>query len=311
MSRSTSGRAAGFTLVELLVVITIIGILISLLLPAVQAAREAARRAACANNLKQIGLALQNYQSQIGGFPPANVGSPARHSWVPFVLPYLEQEALYNLYRWDRHWDDPDNQQAVNVHLAVVRCASAPGGSSRLDNLGDGKTAATADYSVPAWFSATLEELGLVPPTQKRLGAMSSGCTTPMALLRDGSSNTLLVTEDAGRPEFWTGKGIGPETVQLSCGNFSVTDGRVLGAGWADNRIIIPLHGFTPDGLSCPGPCAINCTNNNEAFSFHPGGVNAVFADGSVHFLNQSIPIRLYAALITRDGKEVIDASEL
>ena len=311
MSRSLANRSAGFTLVELLVVITIIGILIALLLPAVQSAREAARRAACANNLKQIGLALQQYHAKTGRFPPAGVTQPKNHSWVPFVLPYVEQQALFDQYHWNRNWSHASNQKTINVHLALWRCASAPGPTPRVDDIGDGKTAAAGDYSIPTWFSANLTSTGLVPRAHKRLGAMTSGSAIPLALVRDGASNTLMVTEDAGRPEFWTSRGIGPRRLDLNCGNFSISGGRVLGAGWADHRNAIPIHGFSRDGLRCPGPCAINCTNNNETFGFHPGGVNAVFADGSVHFLNEAMPIRTYAALVTREGREVIDQSEL
>ena len=86
--------------------------------------------------------------------------------------------------------------------------------------------------------------------------------------------------------------------------------GRVRGAGWTDDRNIIPLHTFTRDGLKVPGPCAINCTNNNEAFSFHPGGSNALFADGRVQFLGDNIATRIYAALITRAGHEIIIGSD-
>ena len=86
---------------------------------------------------------------------------------------------------------------------------------------------------------------------------------------------------------------------------------RLRGAGWADPAIAIPLHRFAHDGLSCPGPCGINCTNNNEAFSFHPGGVSAAFADGGVRFLSENLRIETYAALITRAGNEPIAGAGL
>jgi prepilin-type processing-associated H-X9-DG protein len=132
-----------------------------------------------------------------------------------------------------------------------------------------------------------------------------------VANIRDGTSNTMLILEDAGRPEFWIRKGLGPDENYPGCANADVTNGRVPGAGWAHVGSPFPLHGFTNDGLSCPGPCAINCTNNNEAFSFHPGGVNAVFADGGVRFLSETMKIQTYAALITRAGREVIPGDAL
>ena len=132
MSRDLARRSPGFTLIELLVVIAIIGILLALLLPAVQAAREAARRASCKNNLKQVALALHNYHDTLRCFPPSNARG---HSWVPFVLRFVEQGNLYDEYHWDVSWDDPLNQPAVNSHLAVVRCPSTPGGAERIDQL--------------------------------------------------------------------------------------------------------------------------------------------------------------------------------
>lgn len=118
----------------------------------------------------------------------------------------------------------------------------------------------------------------------------------------------MIITEDAGRPGFWTAQGHGPKDNTPGCANWDVQNGRVRGAGWSDIENIFPLHGFSPDGLVCPGPCGLNCTNNNEAFSFHPGGINAAFADGSVHFIAETVSLQTYAARITRAGGEVIGA---
>ena len=117
----------GFTLIELLVVIAIIAVLIALLLPAVQQAREAARRSACKNNLKQIGLALHNYHNAYGSFPPAFVpdaeGHPA-HSWRVLLLPYVDGEELYSLYRFDEPWNGPHNSKLADKIPSVYRCPS-------------------------------------------------------------------------------------------------------------------------------------------------------------------------------------------
>jgi len=308
----------GFTLVELLVVIAIIGILIALLLPAVQAAREAARRASCQNNLKQISLALQNYHASMGRFPLATIRRPYGHTCIPFMLPYLEQENLYMQYRFDRNWDHPDNQPAIQVRLAVLLCPSA-GGAARMDQIGDGKTAATGDYAPPTAFSWELVSLGLVPPEQYPAGKKemirgimhpSNGKGTAVARIHDGTSNTIIFAEDAGRPEHWTGKGLGPESNNNGCGNYNVSGGRIRGAGWADTARSIPLHGFSHDGLRCNGPCAVNCTNNNETFGFHPGGADVTFADGRVQLIAENVDIAVYAALITMMGKEVVSDDE-
>jgi prepilin-type processing-associated H-X9-DG protein len=290
----------------LLVVIAIIGILIALLLPAVQAAREAARRTACGNNLKQLGVGLHNYHDTLGTLPPSTVTQPQRHTWVPMLLPYVEQGNLQEEYRWDLPWTHPLNQPAINTHLSVLRCASAPGGRRRLDQIPSGISAETSDYAPVSGIAYVLVATGFVPPTPDRTGVMRRDDAVRFADVRDGTSNTLVIAEDAGRPQFWTRRGRGPDNNNPGCGNLSVTNGRVLGAGWADTWIAIPLHGFTYDGLTCPGPCAINCTNNNEAFSFHPGGVDVVFADGGVRFLSETTDISVYAALITKSGGEVL-----
>jgi prepilin-type N-terminal cleavage/methylation domain-containing protein len=132
-----TARRPGFTLIELLVVIFIIAVLVGLLLPAAQSAREAARRIACANNLKQLGLACLSYDHYQGSLPPGAVGplTPAfpqyaqlkHHGLGTYLLPYLEQQELANLYDWNVSWFDPQNQTAVNTQLNVWQCPSAPG----------------------------------------------------------------------------------------------------------------------------------------------------------------------------------------
>lgn len=303
----TDRRACqGFTLLEILVVIAIIGILVALFLPAVQAVRETSRRMECQNNLKQLGMALQEYDAVQRAFPPSATTSPNRHGWTPFLLSYIDQDPLAEAYDWSVDWDDPANQESVNVPLGLLTCPSTPEGGRR-DRLGGGQTAAVADYSPSARVAQVLPELGYVAPMHDRRGILSTGEPIRDIDVEDGLSNTLALVEAAGRPIFYTRFELTPTENSPGGGSPDVVGGRVVGAGWADDRNEVTLHGFTYDGVAAPGPCPMNCTNNDEAFSFHPNGINTVFGDGGVRFLSETISIQVFAALITSDGDEILD----
>ncbi len=309
----------GFTLVELLVVIAIIGILVALLLPAIQAAREAARRSSCKNNLKQIALGVLNYESTRGTLPSARVETPALHNWVAQVLPYAEQNAAFQLMDFTKDWTHPDNQPAVNTVVPVLLCPSTGLRPERRDqilppgrNTPNGITAAMTDYAVPSGVDGTFVAAGYVDLNivniNARAGAMSSNKSIELRQITDGTSHTLLLMEVAGRPEHWISQGKGPDTNNNGCGNLNVSQGRVAGGGWADWDNHTPIHGFAADGLKCTGPCVINCTNNNEPYGFHPGGMQIAMVDGSVQFLQEDIDPTFFVALITRAGGEIIPA---
>ncbi|HKB01430.1 MAG TPA: DUF1559 domain-containing protein [Gemmataceae bacterium] len=301
---------SGFTLIELLVVIALIAILIGLLLPAVQKVRAAAARIKCANNMKQLGLATNHYLDTYATFPPAHVSGPS-HNWVALILPYVEQDNLNRVYRRDRNWNHADNQPAIRVPLAVLQCPATPERGDRLDQLGSGLQAAITDYAAPGSVAPAPIQIGLVPAVPDPKGVLvETGPPSTPADVTDGFSHSVLIVEDAGRPAHWVRGGRGPANSVPGGGNANVVNGRVTGAGWADPASAVPLHGFTADGLKCPGPCPINCTNNNEAFAFHTGGMNAAFADGSVRFVRDSVGIRVYAAMITRAGGEITSGSD-
>jgi prepilin-type processing-associated H-X9-DG protein/prepilin-type N-terminal cleavage/methylation domain-containing protein len=303
-------RALGFTLVELLVVIAIVALLVTLLLPAVQSAREAARRTQCISNIRQVGFASINYHDAEGLFPRSGVDNP-HHNWAPFLFPYIEEQNVQNLYNFDVSWNHRRNRQAIKTHVGVFGCPSSPGGPHRLDQVNNNIVASTVDYGPVTSYSNNLVKAGFIDPiVTDRRGVITPSGTT-IEQITDGTSKTLMYAEDAGRPAFWTRKGFGPKNNTPGGGNLPVANGRVRGASWADRNNSIPLHGFTPDGLKAPGPCPINCTNNNEAFSFHTGGCNIVFADGHVKFVNELMHIKVYAALITRAGEEIIDPNDL
>ena len=121
-------KRAGFTLIELLVVIAIIGILVALLLPAVQGARESGRSLQCKNNLKQIGLALTQYEEAFELFPPAIMTKKPRGNYVQFLLPHLEQGNVYDQLDLDENWNSARNLPHTRINLPLLVCPSAPGG---------------------------------------------------------------------------------------------------------------------------------------------------------------------------------------
>jgi prepilin-type N-terminal cleavage/methylation domain-containing protein len=288
-----------FTLIELLVVITIIAVLLGLLLSAVQKVRAAALRMKCANNLKQIGLAVLNYENTHGRFPPsavqgpyppANVHSPALHSLWPFLLRYLEQEPLASRYQWQLSYDHPDNQPVVTTHLRVLQCPAAQPDRMAAD-FPPGRQGASIDYAPLLEVSPDLADRELIDRPAHYKGVLSRNYLTRAADVRDGLSQTVMIAEDAGRSKVWQ---LGREAPGLA-----------LGGAWSSflNRIFVT--GSTLDGAFRLGPCAINCTNVDQVYSFHSGGAYGVFADGSVLFLRDSMHIRVFAKLVTREGGEI------
>jgi prepilin-type N-terminal cleavage/methylation domain-containing protein len=312
---ASNGRRRAFSLVELLVVIAIIGILIALLLPAVQKVREAANRVKCDNNLKQLGLALQAYHDQWGTLPSGiNQPGQPRQGWMLFILPFIEQKPLYDAFDFTKNWYDTANLPVVDTPLKIVQCPSTPEPGRK-----DGRSGQTpfvlfeavSDYGATTGVDPSLVTAGLA--TFAGPGIMPKNSTPRLADVKDGLAFTILLAESAGRPQIYRGTKLFGDPL---------TD-RVNGGGWCRAATDFALFGSSNDGTIFPGPCAVNCTNGHdvtaypdpifgvagsgETYSFHPAGANTVFGDGAVHFIKQTVDIRVYAALVTRAGGEVVE----
>jgi len=325
-----SRQHSGFTLVELLVVIAIIGVMVGLLLPAVQAARESARRMQCTNNLKQIGLGLHNHHDTFRHLPSnirPNAVSTVRIRWATFVLPFIEQNSLYEQIDQNRNWSDPvaatpaqtPNQKLFGTRIPTYECPSAPNGTI-IDGAPAPETwapiVANGDYSGFYGVSPELHTLGLVDQESVGVGngALSKSIKLNFRDFTDGLSNTLHLTESAGRPHVYRRGRLVITAVPNS-------NNRVNGGGWCRPASELNvLRGASTDGVSFPGPAAINVTNGeplvtyphpyynvdgtSQIYAFHPGGTNALFGDGSVRFLTAIIPIRQLAQIVSRNGGE-------
>jgi prepilin-type N-terminal cleavage/methylation domain-containing protein len=306
LTMSRPARPEGFTLVELLVVIAIIGILIALLLPAVQAAREAARRMQCSNNLKQIGLAVHNYEHTFKSYPPAYtrdylVTSPKRHFLFTFLLPYLELSGIADGYDWSASWYEEANDAAVRVHVATFVCPTAPRAGTYKYSRGvrrilSGMPVYGTDYGTCEFFGsgarAALRSLDIRPADwnnffSHRVGDEPSPKAPRQKDITDGLSNTWMLFEDAGRPLLY---------VQ---GRLTARSSNVSGAGWANDEAEFWVHDL------CNGTQMMNCNNNNEIYSFHNAGCNFLYGDASVRFVGESIEPKAFVALFTRAGDEV------
>jgi prepilin-type N-terminal cleavage/methylation domain-containing protein/prepilin-type processing-associated H-X9-DG protein len=317
-SSPRTDRHAAFTLIELLVVIAIIGILIALLLPAVQKVREAANRTSCANNLKQLGLALHNFHDSRGGFPaarqdvpsyPGMVEDPPRTSWTASVLPYIEQGNLQNIYRLDRDFGEPENDGTPpytgpnagpnQTDIKLFLCPSAPPGRKGANQRG------VLDYPPASQIRRPNPFVTNMPPSDPTWdGVLGLNVFRRLTDITDGTSNTLLLVEDGGRNQYWEmGRYIG--TTRPS--------DLIIGesGAWAVPGSHLNVSGFNPANIGTgdplqPGPCAVNCTNDQEIYGFHPGVANVLLADGSVRPLRTGTDINIVIALITRNHGEVI-----
>ena len=326
-------RPRGFTLIELLVVIAIISALIALLLPAVQAAREAARRARCVNNLKQIGLGMQNYHGANNALPPGIKGC-CHGSWQVFLLPWIEQQGLFNAWNgmgsnasvggpYDAllRYSGGANTTVTRTHVSVYKCPSdgnnrTPTSASLITshnfvvNFGNTNLDQNTPYFGVPFLGAPFSDIGSPLPNQNvtlrggRAITSTIRGTTAFCSITDGLSNTLMTSEVV------VGQGGDPR-----------------GFGWWGNGAIFCAWGtpngsvldILPSGAYCVPQVASNppCDTKGQtltsgliisARSRHPGGVDAGMCDGSVRFIPNTISLPVWRALATTEGSEVISA---
>jgi prepilin-type N-terminal cleavage/methylation domain-containing protein/prepilin-type processing-associated H-X9-DG protein len=292
-----------FTLIELLVVIAIISILIGLLLPAVQKVREAAARIKCQNNLKQIGLALHNYNGRVGSFPPGYLDSapwPQNDQgpdwgWASFLLADLEQDNVKSLINYKFNVGDPSPPivAARTTYFQIFQCPSDPNSQTTfLATDGANQTWSLAYGSYVACNGNDGVDDFTTPP---HTGAFIRGARGfRVADIRDGLSNTFFVGERSTTMSWSTWVGFPTGALDPSVrapGNYSGGSAFVLGHC----------------GPHLPNDSIV--TDADAMSSGHTGGVQFLFGDGSVHMISNSISQAVYDALATRAGGEAIDAS--
>lgn len=325
---SSRDRRAAFTLVELLVVIAIIGILVALLLPAIQAARESSRRMSCQNNLKQIGLALQNYVSAKKKFPigvqQACYACDNPWGWSAFILPYMEESSIFDqliLPNQPTHISNAlatgngPTQKTITAYLcpSTSRYHWSRDETNHINDINHngrwdpGEGLAASDYG------------GIQGPSQSVIN--------PDTHLPFGYNMGVLLNigDQATDPGIHVARAIGPQQITDGLSKTMIV-AEIDGRGYNDSKSPPQFRGVWADGhnvfavkeqinldqsVDVNGVATPIQWTSDEIYSQHPGGANVLFCDGSVHYLPDSLDVSILCALTTRAGGELIPADQV
>jgi len=313
------GHLRGFTLIELLVVIAIIGVLIAVLLPAVQAAREAGRLVHCVNNLKQLGLAMHNFHDANGTFPRGAWNSP-QQTWTFYILPFLEEGPFFNSLNLKATYYDGRNTTVTQATVGVFHCPSDPGQDVTVAGIPNSSAPFRKKGNfVVNWGNGNFNQNDSSLPNgvwNGPAGAVSSkrgpfrvnnatNAATPFGFqdITDGTSGTMMMSEviiglnNGTKPDI-RGDIWGTGNHAYSYSAYTSPNSKMPDA--------LKIKDFCQSQVQSNPPCNGNDPSFNAARSYHRGGVNVLYCDGSVKSVKNTVNIDTWRALSTKDGGEVI-----